>query len=72
MGPRQLDRDLGSRIARSDDEYISGSELTRVLVLGNMKLGDPRIELGCEIGNSRALPARHRNHDVVGFESSVT
>jgi hypothetical protein len=46
-------------------------ELARVLVLGGMKLDEPAIEFGREIGNTRALPTRHRNHDVVCFELSV-
>jgi hypothetical protein len=71
VSPCHFDRDLGSGIACSHDEDVSLLELARVLVLGGMKLDDPAIELGREIGNARALPARHRNHDVVRFESSL-
>jgi hypothetical protein len=71
VSPCHLDGDLGSRIACSHYEDVALLELARVLVLGCVKLDDPVIEFGREMGNPRALPARHRNHDVVCFESSV-
>jgi hypothetical protein len=71
VGPRHFDGDLGARVARSNDQDVSFLKLPRILVLGNVKLDDPRIELGRVIGNPRPLPARHRDHHVVCFEPSI-
>ena len=69
--PRHFDGDLGARVTCTDDQHVSFLELPRILVRGHVKLDDPRIELGRVIGNPRPLPARHRDHHVVGFEPSI-
>jgi len=68
IGGGQAGLSMGYQLSRRDLPYKIVDANPR---LGDVKLDDPAIEFGREIGNPRALPARHRNHDVVCFESSA-
>src|SRR5215208_7086620 len=72
VGSSQLFGDLCPRVAGSDHKDTSFLELTGVAVLGDMKLDYARIELAGEVRDTGFLPARHRNHHVVGLKPSVS
>ena len=71
MGARQLERDLGARVARPHDEDAAVPELRRVAVLAGVQLDDGRIELLRECRPPGSLPVGHRDHDVVGLEPPI-
>src|SRR5215217_8943296 len=72
VGSSQLFGDLCPGVAGSDHKDTSFLELTGVAVLGDMKLDYARIELAGEPRHPGFLPARHRNHHVVGLKPSVS
>jgi len=63
-----LEGDLGSRVARPDDEDSSISKLGRVPVFGRVQLEDGGIKLGCEHRHPGLLMGGHGHHHVVGLE----
>jgi hypothetical protein len=65
VSPRQLERDLGARVADADDEDGAVSQLGRVAVRRGVELVDPRVELAGEGGNlGRPVRARGDDHVV--------
>src|SRR6266545_4881551 len=69
--PRELEGNLGARVAQPDDEHAAFLQLRRVPVLARMHLHDARIELPREDGHLRNPVRARRDDDVVGLEAPV-
>jgi hypothetical protein len=68
---RDLECDLRSGIARADHENRAVRQLAGVSVLAGMQLDDPRVEVGCEVGNLGHPVGAGGHHDVIGLEKLV-
>ena len=67
---RQLERDLGARVAGTDDENVAVLELRGIAVLARMQLHDPRIEVGRKLRNARDLMGAGRDDHVRRLEGA--
>ena len=68
---RELERDLGARVADPNDEDGAFRELRRVAVFERVELTNRRIELRGERRDLRLLEVRHGDHHVVRLEGLV-
>src|SRR5207344_37441 len=65
---RDLEGDLRTRVADTDDEDPSVCELRWVAVLERVQLTNRHIEIGGERRDLRLLEVRHGDNDVVRLE----
>src|SRR5215210_227596 len=71
VSTRHFEGDLGTRVARSDNEDAPILQLGGVAELAGMQLDDAGIELSGERGHPGCLVVRHRHHNVFGLEPEV-
>ena len=63
-GASRFNGDLGSRVARADDEHVP-SQLRRIPVLRRMKLGDAPVQVGNKRRESRRQVGAGGDHNLV-------
>src|SRR6266545_5725765 len=68
---RELERDLGTRIAQADDEHVTLPQLPRVAVVARVEQHDRGVELEGEWGEFWDPLCPRRHHDTVGFEPAL-
>jgi hypothetical protein len=69
--PRDVEGDVGSGIARSDEEHITRPELAGIPVLARMQLHDAGLERLRESRDPACLVHGHGDHDMIGLEPSA-
>jgi len=69
MRARDLDRDVGSRIAQADDQNVSLFKLTNIPINVGVQLPNMRVQIFCEGGQTGPLIVGHGDDYICCLES---
>src|SRR5512133_3600286 len=72
MRSGDFERDVSTRVGRSDHQHIAVCQLGWPSVLTRVELCDARVELGCEVWHVRRLVATCRQHYILRLEMMIT